>query len=161
LGILLRHWCSFWSDCPHIFNHPGRRWRDHFGQCGQILDAGPFSSNRDCRVGSALTQLRQPLPLRFKSLQAFFLLTFKALLAEHQLVKIYQVAVKIRAVDAGKLHFAAHGHTTRTAHACAIDHDGVEAHHRADAIGPRQFRASLHHREWTNSDDFADSLVFL
>ena len=63
------------------------------------------------------------------------------------------MAVEVRSVDTGELHFAADADTAGSAHAGAVDHDRVERHHGLHAVGPRRLDAGVHHRQRTDGDD--------
>ena len=82
----------------------------------------------------------------------------EALLAQRKFVEIHQVAVEIRAVHAGELHFAAHGDAAGSAHAGAIHHDGIQADDGRNAERPGGFAAGLHHGNRPDGDHFADVL---
>src|ERR1035437_1550497 len=73
------------------------------------------------------------------------LLLLEAFLARVQFLEVHLVAVKIRAIDAGKLDFAANRDAAGAAHAGAIDHDGVERDHGLDAVRARGLNAGMHH----------------
>ncbi len=88
------------------------------------------------------------------------LLALEALLARQQLLEVDQVAVEIRAIDAGKLDLAAHGDAARAAHAGAVHHDRVERDHGLHAERPRRLDAGIHHRHRTNRDHEIRLVVF-
>jgi hypothetical protein len=86
------------------------------------------------------------------------LFALEALLAQRQLVEIHQVAVEIGAVHAGELHLPAHRDAARSAHAGAVYHDGIEAHHGGDAERPGGVAAGLHHGQRPDGHHFANVL---
>jgi len=81
-------------------------------------------------------------------------LFFISLQAHHHSIKINLMAVKFRAIYTDKLHLPTDGHPTPTTHTRAIDHDGVQAHHGVDPVGPGGFGDKLHHNWGPNADNF-------
>nr|DAY59144.1 MAG TPA: hypothetical protein [Caudoviricetes sp.] len=79
----------------------------------------------------------------------------------HSLVKIYFKTIEIRAVHAGELGLTAHGQPAATAHACAVDHDGVHAHHGLDVVLLGHLGDELHHHQGSDGDHFIIGLASL
>ena len=57
--------------------------------------------------------------------------------------------------------FPSIAHPAAAAHAGAVDHDGVEADHGLDAVGPRRLRHRAHHRDRADRQDVVDPLAGL
>src|SRR5205814_9268730 len=63
----------------------------------------------------------------------------------HKNLKIDLVCLKLRTIDASEFTFSVDQHSATTAHAGAVDHDGVKADDGADLRFPRGIGDSLHH----------------
>src|SRR5574341_217738 len=81
--------------------------------------------------------------------------------ARHEIFEVDLVAVEVRPVDARELDLAADLDAAAAAHAGAVDHDRVHAHHGLDAARPRRLGAGFHHHRRTDGDDFFDIRMFL
>ena len=74
-------------------------------------------------------------------------------LSPHQQIKIDQMGVEVRTIDAGKFGLAAHLDATDTAHAGTIDHNRIEADNRRNLVGQSCCRHGAHHRHRADAKD--------
>src|SRR5436190_2120720 len=74
----------------------------------------------------------------------------------HEVVEVDQVAVEVGPVDASEPDLLADLDAAPAAHAGAVDHHLVQAHHRADAVRARRLGAALHHDRRADGDDLVD-----
>ena len=63
------------------------------------------------------------------------------------------MSVEVGAVYAGKFDFAANGDTTAAAHACTVDHDGVQADNGLDAVRFCGEADKFHHGDGADGND--------
>ena len=71
----------------------------------------------------------------------------------HSFVEVDQVTVEFGTVNTCKLGFATNGQTAATAHAGAVDHDGVHGSQSLDAVALGQLANKLHHGQGAQGDD--------
>ena len=71
-------------------------------------------------------------------------------LTTHSLVEIYLMAVKLGTIYAGEECLAANAHAARTAHSCAIYHQGVERYGSGERVLLGSERNELHHYHRAN-----------
>ena len=79
--------------------------------------------------------------------------------AAHRLVKIDLVAVKVRAVYAGKLRFAANGQAAAAAHARAVYHDRIHGNNGLLVVFLCGEADELHHDQRADGDDLVKTLA--
>ena len=115
----------------------------------------------DCRIRAALPEAGEFLGFGLVALHALLLLAFEALLPQHQLVEVDLVPIEIGTVDAGEFHLAADRDPARSAHARAVDHDRIQADHRANAARTGELSTGLHHRQRPDGNDLFDIIVLL
>ena len=71
-------------------------------------------------------------------------------------IKINQIAVKVRSIDAGKLRFTANSDAAATAHTRSVNHEGAHADHAGNVILLGHEGRKLHHGKGPNGKDLIE-----
>ena len=87
-----------------------------------------------------------------------FFVTVHAL-AAHEALKVHEVTVKFRTVDAGEFRLIANRHAAAAAHARAVHHNRVEGNDRMNAEVTRRVGHALHHDDRTNRRNLRNFLA--